>query len=62
VSVGLQLGINQLVVDSHFETPPIGRDQRDRLDFWLKLFDKLGRQTDSPIRIVSDCAVNQVNS
>jgi hypothetical protein len=52
-----QLGVNQVVVNFHFEAPTIRRHQAELLNFRLKLFQQLGCQTGSPVGIVSDRAV-----
>ncbi len=41
--VGLQLGVDQSIVEADFETTAIRRDQRDRFDLGLKLPKQVGR-------------------
>ena len=43
MAVGLQLGIDQALVDADLKAASIGGHQRHRLDFRLERFDQLGR-------------------
>ena len=60
MAVRLQLGEHQLPVDGEFETPAIRWHQGDRFNIRLKLIDQLGYQTGSPVGVVSDCTVDEI--
>ena len=61
VAVGLQLGVEQSLVDRELEAPSIRRHQADRLDLGLEFLQQFGCQTDSTIGVVSDCTIDQLN-
>jgi len=60
VTVQFELGENQLLVDRKLEAPAIRWHQRDRFDIRLKLGEQFGYQTGSPVGVVSDRTVDQV--
>ena len=61
MAVGLQFGIDQFAVDGHLEAPAIRRYQGECIDFWFKFFEQFGCQTGSPVGIVSNRAVDQLD-
>jgi hypothetical protein len=61
VAVRLQLGIQRLAVDAHFEAASFGGHQGDRLDLGLELFEQVDRQTGGAIGVVSDSAVDDLD-
>src|SRR5438270_13060586 len=50
-------GEDEVAVDRHFEHPAPGRDQGQLGDGAGVVRQELGRQTDGPVRVVSDHAV-----
>jgi len=60
VAVSLQLGEHQLPVDGEFETPAIRWHQSDGFDIGFKLGEQLGCQTGSPVGVVSDRTVDEI--
>lgn len=58
MAVCLQLGIQQLSIDSHFKPPTLRRHECDRFDHVLIVFQQLICQAHGPTGIVSDRAVN----
>jgi hypothetical protein len=61
MSMGCQLGIQQLPIDGKLKSTTIGWHQGDRFDIRLEFLEQFSCQTDSPIGVVSDCTINQVN-
>jgi hypothetical protein len=53
---GFQLGVDQLAVHLHFETPTSGRDELYRADTLFE-FEEFFRQTDGVRFVVSDRAI-----
>jgi hypothetical protein len=51
------LGIDQRIIEGHFEAALIGGDERDGFDLRLKIVQQFGRQTGSPVCVVSNRAV-----
>jgi hypothetical protein len=62
VAVRLQLRVNQPPVHAHLEAATIGRDERQRFDIGLELFQQFSRQTGGAIGVVSGGTVNQLDS
>lgn len=60
MAVGLQLGIDQFVIHRDLKAPPIRGHQGDRLDLRLKLLEQIGCQTDSPVGVVSNYAIDNL--
>jgi hypothetical protein len=58
---GLQLRIEQLIVDREFKSTAVRGDEGERLDLRLEFLEKLGCQTDSSLGVVSNLAVNKLN-
>ena len=53
----LQLGIHQAPVHRHLKTATIRGDEGERGDLELVRLQQVGRQTDGPVRVVSNRAV-----
>ncbi len=58
---GLQLGVDQLIVDGHLETSTVRRDKRDLGDLMFIRPEQVSHQTDGALGVVSDCAVLDVD-
>ena len=50
-----------MIVHADLEASAVGRLQRQGFDFRLELFEQVGRQTDSPVGVVSNGAVNNLD-
>jgi len=57
----LQFGVDQLIVDRHFEATALGRYQGNGLDVELVLLGQICHQTDGSVRVVSNRAVDDSN-
>ena len=58
---GLQLGIEKIPIDAHLETPSIGRHQGQRIDLEFEFLEQVSRQTGSPIGVMSNSAIDQLD-
>ena len=58
---GLQLRIEQLIIDREFKSTAVRWDKGERLDLRLEFLEKFGCQTGSPLGVVSNLAVNELN-
>jgi hypothetical protein len=54
----LELGIRQCAVHANLKLAAIRWNEGQRIDFWLVEFQKLGCQTGSAVRVVSDSAIS----
>ena len=60
MAVQLELGENQLAVDRELEAPTIRGNQSEGFNVGLELVDQFDYQTGSPVGVVSDRTVDQV--
>ncbi len=58
VPLGLQLGVNELAVHCHLETPAVGGDHGEAVDHMLELLKQFTCQAHGPVCVVSDSAVD----
>lgn len=58
VPSGGQLAVDQPAVHADFEAATVGGDQPDRFDVGFEFLEQFGRQTDGPVGVVSDRAVD----
>ena len=56
----IQLGIQQLSIDSDFKPPAIGRDQFDLFDQMLIVLEQFICQAHGPTGVVSDRTINDL--
>ena len=57
VPLVLQLGVDQLAVDTHLKAASIRGDERHVLDHVLELLEQFASQANGPVSVVSDRAV-----
>ena len=62
MTVGRQLRIQQLPIDSHFKLPVIRRNQFDLFDQMLIMLEQFVYQAHGPTGVVSDRAVHDLDS
>jgi hypothetical protein len=58
VSSGGQLAVDKLAIHAHFEAASVGGDDPDGFDFGFEFLQQVGRQTDGPVGVVSNRAIN----
>jgi hypothetical protein len=61
VTPGLELGINQSVVDTDFVPASIGGDESHALDFRFEVFEQIACQAHGPVGVMSDRAVDDLD-
>jgi hypothetical protein len=57
VATGLDLGVNQCIVDDHLEHASMRWDQGEAFDLGFEIIEQVICQAYSPVGIVSDSAV-----
>ena len=57
MATGLDLGVNQCIVDNHLEHASMGWDQGEAFDLGFEIIEQIIYQAYSPVGIVSDSAV-----
>lgn len=62
MTMQLRFRIYKIPVNGHFELPAVRRDKRDRLDHVLIILKQLICQAHGPTGVVSDRAVNDLDS